>query len=265
MKKAKTTKRDLLLLKDIHNYGGSIAEAIHKSHFSGKKIDAMKSTLRRLGAAGASLIKSEEIKGSKHVVYRLTKAGAKEIGVKYSNKPIGASNLPRLYGMLWLTKICDDGVQRDLCKPKQHRDLFKFGNNRLPKVDFYLANYSKEGARSQVKLGLALIDFKSRTERIVQRAIKHLRRFCLHGWFDNLIVQGAFELTVLTGSEEKKRAIELGLANHLKKKLLGDFGRLNPHSPMELPFSYRVQVAPKLFEFVPTVTTEKRTVKEVSQ
>lgn len=256
MKKIKIKKRDRLLLKDIGDQGGSIADAIHKTRFPNNEIAAMKSTLRRLRKA--KLIKSEKVRGSKYVVYRLTKDGAKEIGVKYSDKPIGSSNLPRLYGMLWLTRLCDDGVAREICKPKDHKDLFKFGGNRLPKVDFYLASYGKTEPATHVKLGVAIIDFKSRTERIVHRVIRHLRRFCQHGWFDNLIFHNAFEVTVLTGCEEKKRSIELGLANSLTKKLRSDFARLNPSSPLELPFTHQVKVAPKLFEFVPTVGVSKQ-------
>jgi len=262
MKKIKVNKRDLSLLWDIHENDCLTAEVIQATRFEGQKVDAMKSFLRRLGPSGGGLIKSEKVTGAKFVIYRLTNDGAKEIGVKYSGKAIGSSNLPRRYAMQWLTKLCKDGVEREICKPKRHKDLFKFGNNRLPKVDFYIANYnSDERAEGNLKLGLAVVDFKSRTERIVQRTVKHLRRFSRHGWFDSLIMQGCFEVTVLTGSEKKKLSIDLRMANQLTKKLRGDFARLNPQAPLKLPFSYQVLVAPRLFEFVPTTGPNKQTKK----
>lgn len=253
------TKRDYLILRHIGLHKMTTFAAIHSLFFENKKDDAVKSTLRRLGKNEADLLVSERIPGSKFVYYRLTKKGAHIVSVRYSDE-LGPSKLPTNYSMLWLTNLCKDGVTRALCKPREHAELFKLESNRLPKVDFYIAEYhGTEADPGKVRLGVAITDLRSRPERIVQRAVKHLRRFVRHGWFDQLILQDCFELIVLTGTFEKHRAIELKMKSLFAKQLRGDFSRLNPSPKAELPFTWDIRVVPHLFDFVPAIKTPTKT------
>ncbi|MGB7324261.1 MAG: hypothetical protein WBD31_05280, partial [Rubripirellula sp.] len=143
-------KRDRLILQHAAAHEMTTFAALHKLFFEDKKEDAVKSNLRRLGNKQANLLVSEKIPGSKYVYYRLTKSGARTVSIRYEDK---LTNLPVKYAMLWLTNLCDDGVTRGLCKPREHAELFKIGANRLPKVEFYIAEYEATAEQSEkVKL-----------------------------------------------------------------------------------------------------------------
>jgi len=86
-------------------------DAIHKLFFHGKEVDAVKSTLRRLGKKQMGLIKSERILGSSKVYYRLTSKGADSLGMKsYEPKRLSDYQLPQAYSMLWFTSFASSNV-----------------------------------------------------------------------------------------------------------------------------------------------------------
>lgn len=255
MKKNKNglTPRDKLILSHIAVHEMSTFEAIHRLFFEDKKADAVKSTLRRLGEKKLNVLKSEPILGTRKVYYRLTPKGAKQLGLEnYRCGRLGDSKLPQCYAMLWFTRFDDPSVNRTPCRPREFTELFSFGDYRLPKVDFYIAEEPPIGEGDpQILFGFTITDFNSDHRRIVGRAKKHLRGFLKRGWFDQLIAARRFELAVLTVSDEKKRAIDLTLKRELHRVLNRELLKFPVDEKGSFPIRTRVVVIPGLKELIP--------------
>lgn len=252
-KKHRLTKRDELILRHIATYQMSTFEAIRHLFFENKRPDAAKSTLRRLGKKAMGLIASEHITGTQKVYYRLTPNGGKILGVPSRRcKRLGDSKLPQCYAMLWFTCFSEPAIQRTICKPRDYPAVFSFGNQRIPKIDFYIANDKTEIATgSEISFGFAMTDFDSRFRRIVDRARVQLSRMLDRGWFDQLISAKRFELAVLTGTNEKKRTIEMVLRSELLRTLRSPLLKVMGESCDRFPIKTHVVVIPGLNELIP--------------
>jgi hypothetical protein len=247
------TPRDKLILSHIAVYEMSTFEAIHQLFFENRKVDAVKSTLRRLGEKKLDLLKSEPILGTRKVYYRLTPKGAKQIGLKNVRcGRLGDSKLPQCYAMLWFTRFDDPSANRTPCRPREFTELFSFGDYRLPKVDFYIAEEKQLGEKGpEILFGFTITDFNSDIRRIVGRAKKHLRGFLQRGWFDQLIAAQRFELAILTLSEEKKRSIDLMLNRELRRVLKRELLKFPANENGSFPIKTRVVVIPGLKDLIP--------------
>lgn len=253
------TKRDRLILTHLALYGLGTTESLHQLFFAGKKLDAVKSTLRRLGSAGAKLLVKEVINGSRRVYYRLTPKGATAIGHRGDCKRLGDSRLPRSYALMYFTCLHADGAHRHYCHPRQHPDLFPLGGERLPKIDFYMAERTvNETGKRTVSLGFTITDTSVNWRRIVERSVKHTRRLVSKRWFEPIMRSGNFELTVLTVSPPRRRAIELVLDGELRRLLRPDFMRLKIEQAPRFPIQTQVVCVPGLDDLIPTPKNQTR-------
>ncbi len=252
-RKYRLTKRDDLILRHIASHQMSTFEAIRHLFFENQRPDAAKSTLRRLGNKGMGLIASENITGTQKVYYRLTPKGGKLLNVPSDRcKRLGDSKLPQCYAMLWFTCFSEPSIERTICKPRDYPSVFSFGNQRIPKIDFYIANNKSEAATgSGISFGFAMTDFDSRPRRIVDRARVQLSRMLDRKWFDQLILAKRFELAVLTGTKEKQRTIEMVLRSELLRTLRGPLLRVMGESCDRFPIKTHVAVIPGLNDLIP--------------
>lgn len=258
----KLTKRDGLILEHIAEFGMSTFDILHRKFFLGKKPDAVKSTLRRLGKKNHKLIASESLDGQR-VYYRLTPKAGKLLAV---NKSIccryGPAATARRYALLWFSEGQIE-TRRRICRPRDFPQFFNIGDNRLPKVDFYLSDFfDKSVGESRFNFGLAIIDFNSHHRRVVDRAKRHLRRFLRLGWFNELIRARSFEISVLTVTQNKKRAINCALKRELLSSFRSELGKICDPLLEPFPIGWQVEVVPGLIDVIPGASIQAERTEE---
>lgn len=248
----RVTKRDRLILEHIGRFNLTTSDILHGSFFENNKLDAVKSNLRRLGPKRHNLIAAGRFPNSRRRYYCLTKDGAALIGKPFSDKDFGWRKIADSYA--WLYFICQqpEKVTRSKCHPRELTKFYSGDKFKLPRIDFYIAESRLKDAENPcVSLGFTFIDLDSKLRRIVDRCVNHLRNFIQRGWFADVMKAGRFELTVLTGTESKKRDIELVLDAKIRQKLRGDILKFGLYSPIRPSMTTAAVVIPGLNELTP--------------
>jgi hypothetical protein len=239
------SKRDRRILRHVRDYGMTTTEVLHRIYFSGKALDAMLSTLRRLVGTGRKyrLLRPERLYG-KRKYYRLTLQGAAIVGGDPSRRFGGEARATRF---AMLSFMHEEGAgKRVLFDPRKQPDQFALAGQRLPRRHFFI-----EENTTGTRLGFVLVNLGGDTQRTVRKAIEIMARFLHHQWFDEFFATGQFVLVILTITEEKKQAIEARLRATAPIVLSGLIARFTGGVPHKLPFEVRVVVIDELLNLIP--------------
>ena len=245
-KAIQVTDRDRRILQHVARQRMTTVEAVQALFFPDNKRDAAKSTLRRLyGSPPEYRFLHPEPLDARRVYYRLTPPGAKLIGAaKEAAQPLGVQARVERYALLWFFCI-DRPQQRSIFDPRKFPDQFPIHGERLPRKAFYL----DEDDAGDVRLGYVLVDHRSDGRRLVRKAGQMLQRFLRRGWFDDFVKACAFELTVLTATEEKRATLLRALDRKLPGFLQPHRDSLGVTAVDALPV--QVKVVPGLIDLLP--------------
>jgi DNA-binding MarR family transcriptional regulator len=247
------TDRDRRILKHVARQRMTTVEAVQALFFPENERDAAKSTLRRLyGTPPNYHVLQPEPLDDRRVYYRLTAKGTKLIGAaKDAAKPLGLQARVERYALLWFFCI-DRPKQRSVLHPRKFPDQFPIKGERLPRKAFYI----DEDDNGQVRLGYVVVDHRADSRRLVRKSGQTLQRFLRRGWFDDFVQAGAFELTVLTATEEKRKSLERALKRKLPGFLRPQLEPLGVKPANSLPVN--VMVVPGLADVFPGTPGEGR-------
>lgn len=230
------TERDLKILKHVAEFHLTTAEALLVLFFQGKRIDAVKSTLRRLGTSksGKGLLQSEPL-DSQRVYYRLTSRAVRLLGVSRDRaRPLGRQAVCKRYALLWFICLQRPG-KRLLFQPQDYPELFSLGHSRFPRHYFYFDQRS----RGPLRIGFVIIDHGAHPQRLLRKLREKALLFLNHTCFTDFILSHSLEMTLLTLSPEKQESLERLIA----QKLLPELQRKRiPHSGRPHPFTFPVQI-----------------------
>ena len=251
MKTMKLKKRDLLILQHIYEFNITMIDIVHQLYFENLKIGAAESTLRRLREKHG-LLSRGKLYGDTKKYFRLTPAGGEMIGKQVEDKEFGSGKVAASYANLHFLCVQPKGISRTKCDPKKNPNLFPCSINPPSRIDFYISENRLENAdKPSVSLGAIFPDLNSRIQRINDRCVNQARRFIKLGWFAGAMKAGRFEMTVLTGTEAKKNAIEANLNRQLRMKLRADVLKHGLDSPVRFPIRTDVVVIPGLNTLIP--------------
>ena len=244
-KRLRLGTRDREILNFVGEQRMSWLDGLHVRFFKGQTIEAAKSTVRRLrGRPPQYRYLRPEVMDSRRVYYRLTGDAARLLGFPTEvTRPLGRTSLIRRYALQWF--ICLDGQEkRWKCNPRDYPQLFSVDGHRLPPANFYI-----EKQRGETRFGIAVVDFGTDARRLARRTVDKLERFSIHGWFDDVVAAGKFEVTVLTATTGKARSVQTLLHRGLTKRLYAWLEELGDgeDSPIEL----RLPVVPGLLPLLP--------------
>lgn len=203
-------------------FGLTTIPVLRRVFFSGKHLDAVKSTLRRLCglAEKPRFLKSETLDGQR-VYYRLTPRGAKAIGLPHWRiRPFGPQALYRKLALLWFVHGENQSGRRLL----SYRDIEKDFAIKVDPIPGYICYLDTR--EEKTRLGVIVIDHGAHPNRTVRKATQVVAWFLNKGWFDQVIRDKAFVLTVLTLSHGKQRAIERNLALAIRHSLRSPLTKL---------------------------------------
>lgn len=238
--------RDLDLLQYVGEQRMSWLLAIHQKFYRNKRIDAAKSTIRRLlGPAPKYRYLQPYPLDGKRVYYCLTRRAARLFGFSYrTTSSLGYTALIRRYAVQWFIEV-DGQDERWLCQPSDYPELFPARCKKLPRANYYLQNSGES-----TELGIALEDYGSDARRVVRRAIDLLDRLLQNGWFDDLIIANRFAISFLTMSTTKAHSIERHFERLCERHLSRRLNQLSPRRPGRITADY--VVVPGLIDVIPT-------------
>lgn len=261
------TGRDGHVLNHLAEFHSAATEVLHNRFFADKGVEAVRSTMRRLSSGPHYVVQSVPLDGRRHW-YQLTARGARIVGHKsYDCRTLGLHASARQYALQWLLFLAKEDVR--LINLHDFPDLFPVQGHRLPQGRFYfrtlqnadalpaqdgtlVASSGVSSSPMVQRLGYVAFDFGGRPLRIAQRLQQTLQRFLRHGWFDRLIQQGQFEVTLLTINEARRRSYEHALPTMLQRNLathLGRFRTLAPDTEM-FPCPITVRAVPGLQDII---------------
>ena len=213
------TPRDGKILRHVATFGLTTFATLRQVFFAGQEVDAVKSTLRRLCGSGPAgrYLKAEKLDGQR-VYYRLARHGAKALGMSYKRaRAFGRQALYQRLAILWFIHDAQHSGRRFI----DYRQLaveFGIQVDPIPRHVCYL-----EPDPAGPRLGIVMADHSAEASRLVRKAAVVLGSFLRRGWFDDLIRDRAFVLTIVTMSEGKKAALEslfpIAVRSTLKKQL----------------------------------------------
>ena len=156
------------------------------------------------------LIYSAPLDGQR-VYYQLTLSGARLLGASPKRAAaFGRISVIRRYALQWF--LCLEGsCNRIYIPPKDINQGFPSIAARLPQPNFYKAKHKD----NRQVLGYAVVDYGSDSRRVATRLATKLNLFEERESFNGLIAKQAFEATILTYRESKKRGIASRLSKHL--------------------------------------------------
>lgn len=237
------TDRDLAILRHVAEFGITQFAILHRLFFADRKIDAVKSTLRRLcrKKSPSALLRSERW-NPQCLVYRLTKQGLRATGASgVPLRPMGLQarirHMARLHFFHGPT-----GRKLRFVSNDQLRAFLQLAGNRLPQRGFFL-----EETAGGMSLGYLLVDHGGDARRITRKAADHLARFLKAGWFNDFLRAKRFTVTILTFTAAKKRRLHKLLQKRLEGDLaapLAQLGRTTDVSP------FAIEVLPQMLTLV---------------
>lgn len=204
-KKIRLMPRDHLVFEHFEKFEVTTKKALWLAFFEGRKMMAVDSLIRRLDSRGVGYIHGVNLLKSRTTYFRLTKSGAKYLGIEINTKSIRIARLFTLMGKLYFINrppknkqrvLCDDNMLAKFIDCKDLRE----GKIRPPRVDFYISqNKIEDPENSGLVLGATLPDLNAKVDRVVDRCVKHSENLIKRGWFVDVMRAGRFEWTVLTG------------------------------------------------------------------
>ncbi|APZ96366.1 hypothetical protein [Fuerstiella marisgermanici] len=230
------TGRDRRILNHLAEFHSATVDVLHRRFFAEKKVEAVRSTLRRLSTGPHQVVQSVPLDG-RRAWYQLTPQGARFVGHKsYDCRTLGLHATARQFALQWFLFLAEEDLR--LVNLHDFPDLFPVRGHRLPQGRFYFRTQSGIEPTSSTKteerrtstvqrLGYLAFDFGGRPLRIAQRLQQTLRRFLMHGWFDSLIQDGQFEVTLLTINASRRRSYDHTLPDMLHRNLATQLARFH--------------------------------------
>lgn len=197
------TPRDGKILRHVAMFGLTTFAILHRVFFQGKEVDAVKSTLRRLCGTGPGgrYLKAEKLDGQR-VYYHLARKGAQALGLPLPRaRAYGRQARYRRLAILWFIHG-EPASQRQLVEFRQLDEELGIKVDKAPRQVLCL-----DAGAGKPRLSLVLVDHGAATEKIVHKGADLLGWILKKGWFDDLIRDRAFALTILTLSESKRQAL----------------------------------------------------------
>ncbi len=229
---------------------------VQRRFFPGGKLDSARSALRRLcGDPPGSLFLRPEPLDAHRVYYLLTRLGTRVLGVspKYSQSLKRTGKIKR-YALAWFLHADQPG-KRQRIRPPDFANQFGVGRDSLPCHPYFL-----DMTTDQPRLGMVLVDHNAHPRRVVNKTIKPLVRFIQRGWFDDLIRQQCFVMTVLTFNTDRQKAFKHKLSQEIPRRLGHALARLDTSGENRLPIVLDIRVIPGLESLViDDSNTEQRT------
>jgi len=202
------------VLMHLGDFPGSTPEVIERACLPGRSSSAVESFMRRMmtPAITPALVATQPLYARRRG-YRLTIAGAKLAGLpREAARQLGPQARITRMAVAWHLFAPDS--QRRLIPPAELRSVFAIGAHRLPRRHFYL-----DEAGGSPSLGYLVVDHGAQVRRVVRKTTETLARFVRLGWFDDLIAQRRFQVTVLAPTDGKRRAITLHLGPYVETVL----------------------------------------------
>ena len=198
-------------------------EPLHRRFYRERKIDAVKSTLRRLtGKRPPFRYLQPDLLDSRRYCFRLTAKAAKMLGFPArAARPLGRNALIGRYGLQWFIEV-DGGDQRWLCNPREYPEVFAASAQRASRTKFYVEK--RDGG---TVMGIAVVDLGSDARRMTRRVTDLLDRYLQEGWINDLIAADRFEVSFLTISQGKADALTRYLDLGVQRRLARRVRRLN--------------------------------------
>lgn len=244
--------RDRLVFEHLAKFQTSTKPILKLAFFEGRKMKAVDSMLRRLDSRGIGYLYGRHLPNSKTLCYRLTKKGAKHLGIEIDTQPIPILRLFVLMGRAYFINRTPKETQRALCTDSM---LAKFiackdlesGVIRPPRVDFYISQTKIEGAeKSENALGAILPDLNANVRRVADRVVNHCKGFIERGFFHEVMRAGRFELAILTGHQAKKNELQEAATRNLQRRLKDTYFEHSLNSTEVPPVRVKVEVIPEL-------------------
>lgn len=202
------------VLAHLAIHPGSTPEVIGRACLGGRSNSAVDSFMRRMmtPAMTPALVATQPLYARRRG-YRLTIAGARMTGApREAARPLGPQARVNRMAVAW--HLYAPGSKRRLVPASELRTVFRIDAHRLPRRHFYL---DESGA--EARLGYLVVDHGAQVRRVVRKTTETLARFLKLGWFDDLIAQGRLQVTVLTPTVGKQRAIRLHLGPYVESVL----------------------------------------------
>jgi hypothetical protein len=240
------SKRDRRILRHVRDYGMTTSEVLHRTFFSGKGLDAMLSTLRRLKGDGRTyrFLRPQRLYG-KRKYYRLTRRGAAIAGGSNRSQRFGVEARATRFAVLSFMHEERSG-KRVLFNPRKLPDQFAIQGQRLPRKHFFIEE-TADGPR----LGFIMVNLGGDTQRTVCKCLEIMTRFLNRHWFDEFFATRQFVLTILPVTEAKQEAIQSRLQAIAPTALADLVARFTGGARGKLPFEIRVVVIDELLNLVP--------------
>ncbi len=247
-KKSRLSARAQQILHLAKN-GMVTVEIVHSCFYPEPDVEAVRSALRRMVELGR--LKTEPL-DARRGYYRLTARGARLIGVsrKYA-QPLKRQGKLQRYAVSWFIHADRPG-QRALLNPTDYPERFPVGAHRLPRCPFFL-----DRSEDLCRMGFILVDHNAHYRRMGRKAVKLLGRFLRHGWFDSLIRQDAFLVTILTFSTHRQQTFQKHVPRSIADQLRYPLSKLRPELRTQIPSLVRVHVIPGLDEIITQPAKEK--------
>lgn len=268
------TDRDRKIMKHIGEFRAADLDVIHQRFFADRNVEAARSTMRRLTQGPHHVARTTALDGRRHW-YQLTADGARLAGVsKDVCRSLGHQSKARIYALQWYLFL-ERSCQRRLIRLHDFPDLFPVSGHRLPQGRFCISTESDEAVVDKPeeqyaaagstassdpttpvvvaknRLGYVAVDCGAKPQRVGQRVCQTVRRFLIHGWFDELIRIGQFELTLLTITSARRRAYQHSLPTTMLRNLSLELSRLMRPGTAELPFRIATYCVPRLIDIIP--------------
>ena len=194
-------ERDREILEHIRRFRMTTPEVLHRLFFSENKLDAVTSTIRRLRKA--DYLASADLEPPRRCYYHLTSRAVRLMGLPASlGRSLGEQALPTRYAILLF--CCTHDKERHLLRVDEFQQEFPDCQSKnIPKEPYYFDD--DDGA---TRLAFIMVDLGADAGRIVRKCRKAIGERRKVTGFRSLIQDDAFQLTVLTGRQTKKQAIE---------------------------------------------------------
>ncbi len=207
------TKRDIEILTHVaENRIVTMAE-LYARFFVGQKIDAAKSTLRRLRGrqGGQRYLRPQQI-DQKRVGYVLTRRGCRTLNLPTKrSKSLGPKTTIQ---QLALAEYLLGNPTREWTRGDDLRTLLKNPAGRLPQ-QYFVTEEAEDGLR----LKLVFIHFGGNPPNSAQRIGDILKRLSDQNWFAAVLADRCLDIVLLTGIKPAVKTLQAALATVLDQAL----------------------------------------------
>lgn len=218
-KKTILQPRDIEILTFVANHRIATFSTIFKTFYAGMKIDAAKSTLRRLlGSEGGQRFLRPQKIDAKRVGYVLTRRGCRTLNI--------STKISCTVGRITTIKQIALGEylrepKRSLLRGNDLRELLKTPIGRLP-----LQHFVTEESENCIRLKIVFIHYGGAPTGTARRIAQKLAHIASQGWINIPIRDRILDVVVLTGISPTTETLHQEVTNAVDLALLIDIRKL---------------------------------------